>query len=42
MKIKTLWKSMLYEKGKLRSSKGNEVWKVGEWHKVEGGWKKED
>jgi len=36
MKTKTLWKSMLYEKGKLRSGHGNESWKLGEWHKVDG------
>jgi len=36
MKIKTLWKSMLYEKGKLRSANGDETWKPGEWHKVDG------
>ena len=36
MKIKTLWKSMLYEKGKLRSASGDETWKPGEWHKVDG------
>ena len=36
MKIKTLWKSMLYEKGKLRSANGDETWNPGEWHKVDG------
>ena len=36
MKIKTLWKSMLYEKGKLRSANGGETWEPGEWHRVEG------
>ena len=36
MKTKTLWKSMLYEKGKLRSANGDETWNPGEWHKVDG------
>ena len=36
MKIKTLWKSMLYEKGKLRSANGGETWEPGEWHRVDG------
>jgi hypothetical protein len=36
MKTKTLWKSMLYEKGKLRSANGGETWEPGEWHKVDG------
>jgi hypothetical protein len=36
MKTKTLWKSMLYEKGKLRSANGDEAWNPGEWHRVDG------
>ena len=36
MKIKTLWKSMLYEKGKMRSANGGETWEPGEWHRVDG------
>jgi hypothetical protein len=36
MKTKRLWKTMLYRDGELRSEHGNEGWKLGEWHKVDG------